>query len=154
MAIRSNEIVRQESRIGTIARGEKKRKFLNLPSELFLQLFLLEEVRERKYDHYARKIQKCWRRFRSDLYFDSLKKQGTVRGSVWIGLPLPHPYVASSIVMNKKERRYATINRNFAGDYIGIDENPALKSLIGLYFFCLVRRLLHLFPLRREKREN
>ncbi|XP_065836979.1 unconventional myosin-Ie-like [Oscarella lobularis] len=76
-------------------------------------LFLLEEVRERKYDHYARKIQKCWRRFRSDLYFDSLKKQ------------------ASSIVMNKKERRYATINRNFAGDYIGIDENPALKSLIG-----------------------
>ena len=29
---------------------------------MVLQLFLLEEVRERKYDGFARKIQKAWRR--------------------------------------------------------------------------------------------
>ena len=41
-----------------------------------LQLFLLEELRERKYDAYARKIQKAWRRHRSDQYYHTLKQKG------------------------------------------------------------------------------
>lgn len=41
-----------------------------------LQLFLLEELRERKYDGYARKIQKAWRRYKSAQYYYELKKKG------------------------------------------------------------------------------
>ena len=43
---------------------------------LLFQLFLLEELRERKYDGFARKIQKAWRRYKSEQYFYELKKKG------------------------------------------------------------------------------
>jgi myosin-1 len=76
-------------------------------------LFLLEEVRERKYDSYARVLQKAWRRFHSDLYFYNLKKK------------------ASSLVLNKKDRRRGTINRNFFGDYLGLEHNPSVRALLG-----------------------
>jgi len=39
---------------------------------------LLEELRERKYDGFARKIQKAWRRYKSEQYFYELKKKGKV----------------------------------------------------------------------------
>ena len=39
---------------------------------------------------------------------------------------------ASDILFNKKERRRFSINRNFVGDYIGYDNNPALRSLVGM----------------------
>ena len=49
----------------------------SLPSRLLsVQLFLLEELRERKYDHYARTIQKAWRRYKADQYYFELKKKG------------------------------------------------------------------------------
>ena len=91
-------------------------------------LFLLEEVRERKFDgyvvdcyflsrltsgRYARKIQTTYRRWKAQQYYEELKKK------------------ASDILLNKKERRRGTINRNFVGDYIGLNDNPALRSLIG-----------------------
>lgn len=76
-------------------------------------LFLLEELRERKYDFYARKIQKAWRRHCSQQYYYNLKKR------------------ASDILINKKERRSGSINRNFVGDYIGLDDNPSIKALTG-----------------------
>ena len=38
---------------------------------------------------------------------------------------------ASDILLNRKERKRYSINRNFVGDYIGIDENPALRALVG-----------------------
>ena len=41
-----------------------------------VQLFLLEELRERKYDGFAHTIQKAWRRYKSDQYFYQLKKKG------------------------------------------------------------------------------
>ena len=40
--------------------------------------------------------------------------------------------LASDILFNKKERRRGSINRNFVGDYIGYDDNPALRSLVGM----------------------
>lgn len=40
---------------------------------------------------------------------------------------------ASDILINKKERKRLSINRNFAGDYLGFAENPALKALIGQF---------------------
>ena len=38
---------------------------------------------------------------------------------------------ASDILLNRKERKRFSINRNFVGDYIGLDENPALRSMVG-----------------------
>nr|WEL12767.1 myosin class I C [Halisarca dujardinii] len=87
----------------------KSKVFIKNPESLFL----LEELRERKYDVYARKIQKAWRKHRSHQYFYELKKK------------------ASDILMNRKERRRGSINRNFVGDYIGLDDNPSIRALVG-----------------------
>jgi myosin-1 len=35
------------------------------------------------------------------------------------------------LMFGKKERRRYSINRNFAGDYIGLDSRPLLQSLVG-----------------------
>lgn len=35
------------------------------------------------------------------------------------------------IVFGKKERRRYSLNRGFAGDYIGLDNQPALRALVG-----------------------
>ena len=43
---------------------------------LEFKLFLLEELRERKFDGYARKIQKAYRMYKSRQYFAELKQQG------------------------------------------------------------------------------
>lgn len=86
----------------------KTKVFIKAPESLFL----LEELRDRKFDGYARKIQKAYRMYKSRQYFAELKQQ------------------ASDILFNKKERRRGSINRNFAGDYIGYDGNPALRSLV------------------------
>ena len=40
------------------------------------QLFLLEEMRERKFDSYARVIQKAFRRFNGVKHYMRLKEQG------------------------------------------------------------------------------
>lgn len=86
----------------------KTKVFVKAPESLFL----LEELRDRKFDGYARKIQKAYRMYKSRKYFAELKQQ------------------ASDILFNKKERRRFSINRNFVGDYIGYDDNPALRSLV------------------------
>lgn len=39
----------------------------------YFQLFLLEEMRERKYDAFARKIQKAWRRFNARKHHSKMK---------------------------------------------------------------------------------
>ncbi|XP_071965798.1 unconventional myosin-Ie-like isoform X2 [Antedon mediterranea] len=75
-------------------------------------LFLLEEQRERKFDGYARIIQKGFRKFNANKHFDRLKKQ------------------ASDILYKKKERRKFSLNRNFAGDYIGLDHAPNLRIFV------------------------
>ena len=78
----------------------------------YFQLFLLEELRERKFDGFSRTIQKAYRQYKSRQMFVELKEQ------------------ASDILHNRKERRRWSINRNFVGDYIGMDDNPALRSLM------------------------
>ena len=37
----------------------------------------------------------------------------------------------SDIVFGKKERRQFSLNRGFAGDYIGLENQPALRALVG-----------------------
>jgi len=39
--------------------------------------------------------------------------------------------IASDILLNRKERRRGSINRNFVGDYIGFLDNPSLRALVG-----------------------
>ncbi|XP_022110259.1 unconventional myosin-Ie-like isoform X1 [Acanthaster planci] len=85
----------------------KTKVFIKAPESLFL----LEEQRERKYDHFARILQKAFRRFNAHKHYLRLKEQ------------------ASDLLYNKKERRRYSLNRNFAGDYIGFEHNPLLQAL-------------------------
>lgn len=40
-------------------------------------------------------------------------------------------FPASDILLNKKERRRNSINRNFVGDYIGTDNHPEIRQFVG-----------------------
>ncbi|KAH0619790.1 hypothetical protein JD844_014049 [Phrynosoma platyrhinos] len=76
-------------------------------------LFLLEEMRERKYDGYARAIQKAWRKYVARKKYVQMREE------------------ASDLLLNKKERRRNSINRNFVGDYIGMEDRPELRQFLG-----------------------
>nr|XP_020653907.1 unconventional myosin-Ie-like isoform X1 [Pogona vitticeps]XP_020653908.1 unconventional myosin-Ie-like isoform X2 [Pogona vitticeps] len=76
-------------------------------------LFLLEEMRERRYDGYARVIQKAWRKHVAVRKYIQMREE------------------ASNILLNKKERRRNSINRNFVGDYIGLENHPELRRFVG-----------------------
>lgn len=39
--------------------------------------------------------------------------------------------LASDLFYGKKERRRYSLNRNFHGDYIGLDDRPAIRALVG-----------------------
>ncbi|XJO77043.1 hypothetical protein BDV3_001684 [Batrachochytrium dendrobatidis] len=76
-------------------------------------LFLLEEQRDRKYHHYAKIIQRAYRRWKSRKYFLEMRKK------------------AADVMFNNKERKRFSLNREFLGDYINFLDNPILKSLVG-----------------------
>lgn len=38
---------------------------------------------------------------------------------------------ASNILLHKKERRRNSINRNFVGDYLGLEERPELRQFLA-----------------------
>ncbi|XP_055517181.1 unconventional myosin-Ie isoform X2 [Leucoraja erinacea] len=87
----------------------KSKVFVKAPESLFL----LEEMRERKFDAYARAIQKAWRKYAARKKYVQMREQ------------------ASDLLLNKKERRRNSINRNFVGDYIGMEDRPELRQFIG-----------------------
>ncbi|XP_053318478.1 unconventional myosin-Ie [Spea bombifrons] len=87
----------------------KTKVFIKAPESLFL----LEEMRERKYDGYARTIQKAWRKYVARKKYVQMREE------------------ASDLFLNKKERRRNSINRNFIGDYIGMEERPELRQFLG-----------------------
>ncbi|KAM8746061.1 unconventional myosin-If isoform 1-T2 [Acanthopagrus schlegelii] len=76
-------------------------------------LFLLEEMRERKFDTFARIIQKSWRRFIARKKYEQMREE------------------ASDILYNSKERRKNSINRNFVGDYLGLEQRPELRQFLS-----------------------
>uniref|UniRef100_A0A8C1NK00 Osteoclast-stimulating factor 1 n=1 Tax=Cyprinus carpio TaxID=7962 RepID=A0A8C1NK00_CYPCA len=76
-------------------------------------LFLLEEMRERKFDTFARTIQKAWRKFIARRKYEQMREE------------------ASDILYNFKERRRNSINRNFVGDYLGMEERPELRQFMA-----------------------
>ncbi|XP_045106073.1 unconventional myosin-Ie-like isoform X2 [Portunus trituberculatus] len=75
-------------------------------------LYMIEECRERKLDYYIRVIQNAFRKF--------FCKQKSNKVAM----------EASQLFLNRKERRENSLNRNFHGDYIGMDFRPALSALI------------------------
>ncbi|XP_029360409.1 myosin IEb isoform X2 [Echeneis naucrates] len=87
----------------------KTKVFVKAPESLFL----LEEMRERKYNGYARVIQKAWRKHIAVRKYVKMREE------------------ASDILLNKKERRKNSINRNFVGDYIGMDNHPEIRRFVG-----------------------
>lgn len=70
-------------------------------------------MRERKFDSYARTIQKAWKQYNAKRFYFKLREQAT------------------DILFNKKERRRFSVNRNFVGDYIGLDDNAGVNALVG-----------------------
>ncbi|KAL4629512.1 unconventional myosin-Ie-like isoform X1 [Arapaima gigas] len=76
-------------------------------------LFLLEEMRDRRFNGYARIIQKAWRKHAAVHKYVRLRKE------------------ASYILLNKKERRRNSLNRNFMGDYIGTENRPEIRQFVG-----------------------
>jgi myosin-1 len=72
----------------------------------------LEELRDRKYNEYAVILQKAFRKFNAIQYFLKLKNE------------------AADLLYQKKERRSLSLNRKFYGDYIGLDNQPAIRILI------------------------
>ncbi|KAM4567986.1 myosin IEb [Fundulus diaphanus] len=87
----------------------KAKVFIKAPESLFL----LEEMRERKYNGYARIIQKAWRKHIAVRKYVKMREE------------------ASDVLLNKKERRRNSINRNFVGDYIGTDNHPEIRQFVG-----------------------
>jgi myosin-1 len=76
-------------------------------------LFLLEETRDRKFDVFARVIQKAFRKWNAKKHYIRLRAE------------------ASSLLFNKKERRRYSLNRSFVGDYINMETHPALRALLN-----------------------
>lgn len=74
---------------------------------------MLEEQRERKYNYYARVIQKAFKKYFARKQYHK------------------HKQSAANVLCGQKERRRFSINRNFHGDYIGIDCRPMLQALVG-----------------------
>lgn len=74
---------------------------------------MLEEARDRKYNMYARIIQKAFKK-----YF-AWKRQAQQKQK------------AADLLFGHKERRRASLNRNFMGDYIGLEGKPQTMNLIG-----------------------
>ncbi|XP_072917472.1 myosin IEb isoform X2 [Hemitrygon akajei] len=87
----------------------KHKVFIKAPESLFL----LEEMRERKFNNFARVIQKAWRKHIAVRKYVQMREE------------------ASDVVLNKKARRRNSINRNFVGDYIGMDSRPELRQFLG-----------------------
>ncbi|KAF7211942.1 unconventional myosin-Ie isoform X2 [Nothobranchius furzeri] len=87
----------------------KTKIFVKAPESLFL----LEETRERKFDGYARTIQKAWRKYLARKKYVQMREE------------------ASDLLLNRKERRRHSLNRNFVGDYLGMDDRPELRQFLG-----------------------
>lgn len=87
----------------------KTKVFIKAPESLFM----LEELRDRKFNQHARIIQKAFKKYFARRQYEKQKGE------------------ASNILFGKKERRRFSINRNFVGDYIGVESRPVLQSLVG-----------------------
>ena len=88
-----------------------------------MQLFLLEETRERKFDSYARLIQKAFKKHfsRQKLMKQKEEASGIYFESIVTILTETIKIFPPDIFFQKKERRKHSLNRNFYFDYIGLE---------------------------------
>uniref|UniRef100_A0A914ICE4 Uncharacterized protein n=1 Tax=Globodera rostochiensis TaxID=31243 RepID=A0A914ICE4_GLORO len=100
---RSSELVETEFRLG------QSKIFIRNPESLFL----LEEARERKFDGFARVLQRAFRRFTAKKHLLKQKDE------------------AISLLRGRKERCRFSLERRFVGDYIGMEQRPGLQAIIG-----------------------
>ncbi|KYM77915.1 Myosin-Ie [Atta colombica] len=87
----------------------KTKLFIKAPETLFM----LEEARERNYNKHAQVIQKAFKK-----YFAQKRQEQQIQE-------------AADLLFGHKERKRETLNRNFFGDYIGLEDKPQMMSLIG-----------------------
>lgn len=62
-----------------------------------------------------------------------MRNVGAVLGLLSLSGSLTVPWVlpASDLLLNRKERRRHSLNRNFVGDYLGMDDRPELRQFLG-----------------------
>jgi hypothetical protein len=76
-------------------------------------LFMMEELRQRRYHSFAVRIQRAYRSWKSRKYFIDLRAK------------------SQDILYGKKERKRISLRRDYIGDYIGYLDNAALRTLMG-----------------------
>ena len=97
----------------------------NIDMDIFFKLFLLEETRDRKFDSYARLIQKAFRKHFSQQMLLKQKEEAAgieKKKKCCIFYCLEYNFLLElDIFYQKKQRRKHSLNRNFHSDYIGLD---------------------------------
>ncbi|CAG5101043.1 Similar to Myo1e: Unconventional myosin-Ie (Rattus norvegicus), partial [Cotesia congregata] len=110
----------------------KTKVFVKAPESLFM----LEEARDRKYNYYARVIQKAFKK-----YFARKRQEAEKQA-------------ATDLLYGHKQRRRASLERNFVGDYIGLDSRPGIKNLLGrrdkIFFAEVVKKYDRRFKMCRR----
>lgn len=74
---------------------------------------------------------RCGRKVRACRWEAQGGHRPTWRSQATTSAPPPGISTASNILLNKKERRRNSINRNFVGDYLGLEERPELRQFLG-----------------------
>lgn len=99
-------------------------------------LFMLEEARDRKYNFYARIIQKSFKKYFARKRQDAEKQ------------------AATDLLFGHKQRRRASLERNFVGDYIGLSFRPGITKLFGrrdkVFFAEIVKKYDRRFKMCRR----
>ena len=100
------------------------------------QFLLLEDAREKKFDFHARVIQKSFQKYFNQQKYLREKEDaaGVVTRNIFLtcrSVSLNSNFPFADIFFQRKERRSHSLNRNFYADYIGLDEKPLLKTLVG-----------------------
>ncbi|KAK1124066.1 hypothetical protein K0M31_007090 [Melipona bicolor] len=111
----------------------KTKLFIKAPESLFT----LEEARDRKYNMYARVIQKAFKKYFARKRQEQEKQE------------------AADLLFGRKERRRASLNRQFIGDYIGLGDKPQILNLIGrrekVFFAEVVKKYDRRFKISRKE---
>ncbi|XP_014209371.1 unconventional myosin-Ie-like [Copidosoma floridanum] len=99
-------------------------------------VFMLEEARDREYNMHARVIQKAFKKYFAKKRQEARKQE------------------AADLFYGHKQRRRASLNRNFVGDYIGLDMKPKLLNIVGkrekIFFAEVVKKYDRRFKMSRR----
>jgi myosin-1 len=86
-------------------------------------------MRLRKFDNYARIIQKAMKRFCAVRVYQRQREQGNDR-LFFLFLKNILFLIATDILYGKKERNARSLDRDYVGDYCNLHQRPDLQRLI------------------------